>query len=113
VLAAHSLLHAAEGELYRDVLVDAAAGRGLPVTLLGPRDAEPTGRRLLGRDPAELRALLTELGRPFGPPWTRDHKDAIVAALLALDAQEAPGAGQSPRSAGSRSPAAQAKKASW
>ena len=85
VLAAHSALHAAEGELYRDALADAAAKLGLAVSLLPPRDTAATGRRLLGCDEAALRALLTELGRPFGAPWTRDEKDATVVALLALE----------------------------
>jgi len=87
VLAAHGTLHAAEGELYRDVLVDAAGGLGLPVTLVPPREVPALARQLLGLDDGGVRALLTELGRPHGPPWTRDHKDATVAALLALDPQ--------------------------
>ncbi len=88
-LAAHSTLHAAEGELYRDALADAAAELGLPVTLVPPRDTPALGRRLLGGDDAAVRARLTELGRPLGPPWTRDHKDALLAGLAAL----APGTG--------------------
>ncbi|HEX6755040.1 MAG TPA: hypothetical protein VF109_03745 [Mycobacteriales bacterium] len=77
VLAAHARLHAAEGELFRDVLLDAATARGLAVSLLSPRQVAAAGRGLLGPD------RLTALGRPLGPPWTRDHKDAVVAALLA------------------------------
>jgi hypothetical protein len=83
-LAAHSTLHAAEGELYRDALADAAADLGLPVTLVGPRETASLGRRLFGLGDAALSARLTQLGRPFGPPWTRDHKDALVAALAVL-----------------------------
>lgn len=86
ILAAHGMLHAAEGELYRDVLVDAAAGLGLPVTLLPPKEVPGLARQVLGVDDAGARVVLTELGRPHGPPWTRDHKDATVAALLALEA---------------------------
>jgi len=84
-LAAHGTLHAAEGELYRDALADAADALGLPVTLVPPRDTPMLGRRVLGCDDEDLRARLTELGRPFGPPWTRDHKDAVVAALAVLE----------------------------
>lgn len=84
-LAAHGTLHAAEGELYRDVLADAADALGLPVTLVGPRETAALGRRLLGCDDADLRVRLTELGRPLGPPWTKDHKDALVAALSVLE----------------------------
>jgi len=84
-LAAHAMLHAAEGELYRDALADAADALGLPVTLVAPRETPALGRRLLGCDDAELRVRLTELGKPLGRPWTRDHKDALVAALAALE----------------------------
>jgi hypothetical protein len=84
-LTAHAMLHAAEGELYRDALADGADALGLPVTLVPPRDTPMLGRRVLGCDEEDLRARLTELGRPFGPPWTRDHKDAVVAALAVLE----------------------------
>jgi hypothetical protein len=84
-LSAHAMLHAAEGELYRDALADAADALGLPVTLIPPRDTPAVGRRVLGCDDEDLRVRLTELGRPFGPPWTRDHKDALVAALAVLE----------------------------
>ena len=84
-LTAHAMLHAAEGELYRDALADAADALGLPVTLVPPRDTPALGRRVLGCDDEDLRGRLTELGRPFGPPWTRDHKDAVVAALALLE----------------------------
>lgn len=92
VLAAHSTLHAAEGELYRDALADAAADLGMPVTLVPPRETPALGRQLLGGDDPAVRARLTELGRPLGPPWTRDHKDALLAGLAALAA--AAGAGR-------------------
>ena len=84
VLAAHSTLHAAEGELYRDALADAAADVGLAVTMVPPRDTPALGRRLLGGTDAAVAARLTELGKPFGPPWTRDHKDALLAGLAVL-----------------------------
>lgn len=84
VLSAHSTLHAAEGELFRDALADAAADLGLPVTLVSPRETPALGHRLLGGEGAALATRLTELGRPFGPPWTRDHKDALLAGLAVL-----------------------------
>jgi hypothetical protein len=93
VLSAHSTLHAAEGELYRDALADAATDLGLAVTLVPPRDTPALGRRLLGGGDAELAVRLTELGKPFGPPWTRDHKDALLAGLAVL----ADGAERRPR----------------
>lgn len=85
-LATHGTLHAAELELYRDALADAADALGLPVTLVAPGETARLGRGLLGcSDAAELRGRLTDLGRPLGPPWTKDHKDAVVAALAVLE----------------------------
>jgi hypothetical protein len=84
-LESHGTLHAAEAELYRDALAEAADGIGLPVTLVAPRETPALGRRVLGCDDEDLPGRLTALGRPFGRPWTRDHKDALVAALAVLD----------------------------
>jgi hypothetical protein len=97
ILAAHGTLHAAEGELYRDALADAAAALGLAVALVPPRDAAAAGRRLFRCGDAELRTRLTDLGKPLGPPWTRDQKDAVIAALLAAGS----GAGARPAAAAS------------
>jgi hypothetical protein len=86
ILASHMLWHAAEGDLFQQVLADAADHRGLAVYLVPADDLTARARRLFGRGDAELRARLTELGKPLGPPWTRDQKDATLAACLALDA---------------------------
>ncbi len=54
ILASHALIHTADGELFREALLRASAGK------------------------------VTELGRPFGAPWSQDEKFATVAAWLAL-----------------------------
>jgi hypothetical protein len=74
VLASHMLLHAAEGELYRSVLVEAADAAGLAVHVVPPPSiaVEPHA------------ALLAAMGKAAGPPWRADHKLAVVAALAAL-----------------------------
>ena len=72
ILASHTLLHAAEGALYREAIAEAAAGLGLPVvrfdlkTVLGEVDVD-----------------LAALGRGLGPPWQKDHREAAAGALLA------------------------------
>jgi len=76
VLANHSLLHLAEGELYRAVLADAAEAAGLPVVSIAPKD--------LGDDVEEHGAVLAELRREHGAPWQADHKLATVVAWAAL-----------------------------
>jgi hypothetical protein len=73
ILASHALIHTAEGEMFREVLVWAARECGLPVT--GVREKE--------LDTAALERIGS-LGKLIGPPWTQDQKFATVAALLAL-----------------------------
>jgi len=84
ILAAHAIIHAAEGALYRDALTQAAADVGVRVyeypRHLSVNDAAPR----LGTTGDRLAAHLTELGRKLGPPWQKDHRTAAVAAAEAL-----------------------------
>ena len=73
ILLSHTLIHTAEGELFRDVLVWAAQECRLPVI----------GVREKGLDASSLRRVGS-LGKLIGPPWTQDQKYATVAALGAL-----------------------------
>jgi hypothetical protein len=70
ILAAHPLIHTAEGEFFRDVLLWAARECRLPVT----------GVREKSLDAASLKRV-DGLGKSLGPPWTQDQKYATVAAL--------------------------------
>lgn len=76
ILAAHPLMHAAEGQLYRDVLLDAAAARGLPAHGVSRGQAEALAA-------GDLAATVAALSTAAGRPWRREHKLAAVAALLA------------------------------
>jgi len=73
ILAAHPLLHTAEGELFRDVLAWAAKENRLPVT----------GVQQKSLNAASLQRI-DSLGKLIGPPWTQDQKYATVAAFMAL-----------------------------
>jgi hypothetical protein len=86
VLASHAAMHAAEGELYREVLVHALQACDLPVTGVPERDLWDRAATVLRLPAAELRPRVAELGRPCGPPWAQDQKLAAVAAWLALAA---------------------------
>lgn len=79
ILASHTLMHAAEGQLYRDALLEAAVECGLPAHGLPKHRAAA----LLGGD---LAATVASLGAAAGPPWRKEHKLAAVAALTALAA---------------------------
>ena len=86
VLASHALIHAAEGEMFRDVLRQASRQCGLRVAEVRERDLEDLAARSLGRSAAELGRRLAEWGKALGPPWTQDEKRAALVAWLALAA---------------------------
>ena len=81
ILGSHTLLHTAEGALYRDALADAAADAGLRVEQPPARDLLAHASAILGVD---VRAALDGLRKDLGAPWTADHKSAAAAAWLAL-----------------------------
>jgi hypothetical protein len=70
ILASHALLHAAEGALYEEVLLDAAGRAGLPAILVEEKTIE-------------IVAALDGLRKTLGSPWQKDHKLAAAAALVA------------------------------
>jgi hypothetical protein len=86
VLSAHNLLHLAEGELYRGVLWDAAADRGLPVAPLSTKHWAEDAALALGATADLVATRLAELRVDLGAPWRVDHKVATAAALTALAA---------------------------
>jgi hypothetical protein len=81
VLASHSAMHAAEGQLYRDAWADAAADRGVAVALHARGDALGGAAALLGTTVERLGATVSALGRELGPPWQKEHREAAAAAL--------------------------------
>jgi hypothetical protein len=84
ILASHAHIHAAEGELFRDVLRQASRRCGLRVAEVRERDLEELAARALRRSAAELGRRLAEWGKALGPPWTQDEKRAALVAWLAL-----------------------------
>jgi hypothetical protein len=70
ILAAHPLIHTAEGVFYRNVLLMACARCGLSTVGLKEREV-----------PADLLAKTAAMGKILGPPWTQDEKLAAAAAL--------------------------------
>jgi len=73
ILASHALIHTAEGELFRDVLMWAAKEYRLPVTGVREKDLDASALKRIG-----------SLGKLIGPPWTQDQKYAAMAALMTL-----------------------------
>lgn len=84
VLASHALIHAAEGELFRDVIRRAGRACGLPVVEVRELELEDGAAGVLRRSRPAIGSRLAEWGRALGPPWTQDQKKAALAAWLAL-----------------------------
>jgi len=84
ILLAHPLLHAAEGELYRRVFVEAtAAVAARPART--PADALAAHiAKAIDRTPANVVTRLAAMGKASGKPWAADQKNAALAAWLAL-----------------------------
>jgi hypothetical protein len=83
ILANHSLIHAAEGELYRGAIAAACQALALPVVAVRARDLEGEAGAALGGGVAALPERLAVLGRVAGKPWAKDQKDATLVALVA------------------------------
>jgi len=83
ILASHALIHAAEGEFYRDAIVDACTRSKIPTERMRERDIDAAADRLPGSD-ALRRQRLAAFGKQVGTPWRQDEKLSALAAWLAL-----------------------------
>ncbi len=83
-LRSHSLLHAAEGELFRQAIIGASEALDVPVTRVPARELYPQAVKHLGVSIEIIRQRLAELGRSVGKPWTQDQKESLLVALLAF-----------------------------
>jgi len=84
ILAVHFRMHQAEGVLFRDALAVAAKKIGLRLVAIPEKELEKTAQNTLGTSLSELTRTIAQLGKSVGPPWTRDQKDAALAAMIAL-----------------------------
>jgi hypothetical protein len=84
VLASHALIHAAEGELFRDVLRQASGRCGLRLVEVKERELEDRAAQSLHHSATELQRRVADWGKVLGSPWTQDEKRAALVAWLAL-----------------------------
>jgi len=84
ILAAHSLIHTADGEFFREALLHGCAQCKLPVTCIKERELLGIASDAFRRKPAALAKVAGDLGKPLGSPWTQDEKFATLAAWTAL-----------------------------
>jgi len=84
ILASHALIHTAEGEFFRDAVKNACERLEIPVVAIKERDLDDRARTVFGNVASRLQRRISSLGSSIGPPWTKDHKTAALAAAMIL-----------------------------
>jgi hypothetical protein len=84
ILSSHALIHAADGELFREALVQAGRRCRLAAFTIRERELLPVASKTLRIKEADLIARVTALGKPLGAPWSQDEKFAALVAWLTL-----------------------------
>ncbi|HEY6803655.1 MAG TPA: hypothetical protein VI306_08760 [Pyrinomonadaceae bacterium] len=84
ILAVHFRMHKAEGVLFRKALASAAENCGLKLFRVPEKDLDNYSLKTLAIPFTRVQTILTQLGKAIGPPWTKDQKDATLAAMIAL-----------------------------
>jgi hypothetical protein len=87
ILASHPLIHTAEGEFFRHAASQACAGLQISVMSIRERELEQRAKAAFGNAASRVQGNIASLGSSIGPPWTRDHKTAALAALLVLSSK--------------------------
>lgn len=87
ILAAHSLIHAAEGEFFRNAVQKACERSNIAVTRIRERELDGVVRTKFGDRASRLEHRIASLGGSIGPPWTKDHKLATLAAAVIVEGE--------------------------
>ena len=74
----------ADWVMYRKALASAAEARGWPVHWYDAKSVLGAARQALGVE--NLDAHFLQVRRAVGPPWDKDHKLAMVAAIVTASA---------------------------
>ncbi len=83
ILGAHTLIHAAEGELFRNAIITASEALKVPVTSVAMGELYARAAKTMGSSADEIRRQLSEARRAVGKPWAQDQKESLLAALIA------------------------------
>jgi hypothetical protein len=84
ILAAHPLLHAAEGRLFRDAVTEAASKLRLTLTTVLEKEIVAEHAKRSGWSAPRVDRLLAAYKKEAGPPFRLDEKAATLVAFLAL-----------------------------
>ena len=80
----HMRIHALEGRLFRDVLIEVLSERCVPHAVWRERDLFAAAALTLKRSESDLRVALAGLGNGSSGPWRGEQKKAALAAWLVL-----------------------------
>jgi hypothetical protein len=84
ILASHPLIHTAEGEFFRHTVSQACEDLQISVTAIRQRELDERAKAAFGNAASRVQGGIASLGKTIGPPWTKDHKTAALAAALIL-----------------------------
>ena len=87
ILAAHPLIHTAEGEFFRHTVSQACEELQISVTAIKQRDLDERAKATFGKEARRVQDRIESFGKTIGPPWTKDHKTAALAAALLLSSR--------------------------
>jgi hypothetical protein len=84
ILASHALIHAADGDHFRNALSAAAELLGIRVCRVQARALQDRAMNCLRLPKTRVLDTVNELGRQVGPPWGADQKQAALLAWILL-----------------------------
>jgi hypothetical protein len=84
ILASHPLIHTAEGEFFRHTVGQACEDLKISVTAIRQRELDERAKAAFGNAASQVQGSIASIGKTIGPPWTKDHKTAALAAALIL-----------------------------
>jgi hypothetical protein len=84
ILSAHPLIHTAEGEFFRNAVRKSCEELRIPVTAIIERELDEQAKSTFGNGAAHIKKRVETMGASIGPPWTKDHKSAALAAAMML-----------------------------
>src|SRR5262245_25502382 len=69
ILAAHPMIHTAEGVFFRQAFSEACASLKIPVTGVRERDLDDHAKSVFRKDAGLLHKKIAAMGKTLGPPW--------------------------------------------